>query len=120
MMDDIPSFDEQKEVISDTLDTGLQVRMLGREIGDGEWLEDDVRSAHRVTILAALIFALKGSYADFGINEWFLRPRQALNGLAPVDILRENWSADQFEVQTIMKLARFHIGPSAPDGPSVH
>lgn len=65
MMAHIPSFNEQMSIVRGTLDNDLQVRMLSQEIGDGACLGNDACPAHRVTVLAGLIFALKGSYADF-------------------------------------------------------
>jgi hypothetical protein len=117
-MDAVP-FEEQKQIIADSLSDDLQTHLLGQPIGDGGWISEHGKDGHRVTVLAGLIFALKGAYQDIGISRWFERPRSEIGGRAPVDILTGHWNASEPDVQAVLRLALFHAGPGVPP-PRLH
>ena len=120
-MTDVPDFSECCKLIADTLSEDLQARLLGQPVGDAGWMDEQGDDGHRVRVVSGLIFALKGTYADFGINRWFDRPRQQLNGKAPADILSGVWKRGNADVETVVHLALFHCGPSNnPHPPGLH
>ena len=88
-------------------------------MGDGAWIDNAAKESSRISILAGLVFALKGSYSDSGINQWFRRTRpDGLDGKAPVDVLNGDWNADTPYVQNVISLALYHAGPGAA-GPAL-
>lgn len=72
---------------------------------------DDV--AGRLHLLAKIIGSLKGAYNEAGIRRWFSRPRVQLDGQAPGDLLRGDWTPDQPEVLAVRVLADSLLGAGA-------
>jgi hypothetical protein len=62
--------------------------------------------AGRLHLLATVVGDLAGAYNDFGIRRWFDRPRTALGGKAPADILAGNWRPDGAGARRVRELAR--------------
>lgn len=71
--------------------------------------------AVRLHVLALIVTDLAGSYNDFGIRRWFQRPRAALNGQAPIDILTGAWDPDSDDVQRVRRLAGWLTGQASGD-----
>ena len=72
---------------------------------------DDV--ADRLHTVALVVASLNGSYNDVGVRRWFHRPRTALNGKAPADILAGDWSSDDADVVSVQALADSLLGAAA-------
>lgn len=72
---------------------------------------DDV--AGRLHLLAKVVGDLKGAYNDAGIRRWFERPRVQLDGRAPRDLLRGEWTPDQSHVLAVRGLANSLVGAGA-------
>jgi hypothetical protein len=72
---------------------------------------DDV--ADRLHTVALVVASLNGSYNDLGVRRWFHRPRTALNGKAPADILAGDWSSDDADVVSVQALADSLLGAAA-------
>lgn len=60
----------------------------------------------RAHTLALITAELAGSYNDHGIRRWFHRPRQALGGRTPAEVLSGDWDADCEEARAVLELAR--------------
>lgn len=61
--------------------------------------------AARLHTLALIVTDLAGSYNEFGIRRWFQRPRTALDGRAPRDILSGRWDTGAPDVGRVRELA---------------
>ena len=72
---------------------------------------DDV--ADRLHTVALVVASLQGSYNDLGVRRWFHRPRTALSGKAPADVLAGDWSSDDPEVVAVRSLADSLLGAAA-------
>jgi hypothetical protein len=48
---------------------------------------------------------LAGGYNPFGIRRWFHRPRTALDGRTPRQLLKKNWSSDSESARKVRALA---------------
>lgn len=68
------------------------------------------RIAGRLHFLAMVVSDLSGAYNDFGIRRWFGRPRQALDGAAPQDLLDDAWDPDDPGPRKVRVLARALLG----------
>ena len=96
----------------------LLVRMLGiadasmRRYASGERATPDEVAA-RLHWLAILVADLAGAYNDFGIRRWMQRPRLALDGSSPWQLLGDGWSPDSAAAQRIRALAAVLTGPQA-------
>lgn len=66
--------------------------------------------AARLHVVAMIVADLAGSYNDFGIRRWFQRPRTALAGRAPNEILTGAWAPDTEDVTRVQDLARSLLG----------
>ena len=71
------------------------------------------RTAARLHFLAMVVSDLSGAYNDFGIRRWFGRPRRALDGAAPQDLLTAGWDPDGPGPRRIRALARALVGSPA-------
>lgn len=69
--------------------------------------------AGRLHAILLIVADLAGTYNDFGIRRWFDRPRSALGGQGPAEILSGDWSPDASSVQSVRDLARALLGASA-------
>jgi len=98
------------ELLGDELPAllGISTSSLTR-YRSGERTTPDAVAA-RLHVLAQLVSDLAGSYNDFGIRRWFGRPRQALGGRAPNDILSGDWAPDDADVARVRALAESLLG----------
>lgn len=72
---------------------------------------DDV--ATRLHALAMICADLAGSYNDFGIRRWFARPRSALDGRTPAEVLAGGWAPEDPGPQQVRRLAAALADPGA-------
>jgi len=86
-------------VLVDLLGIDLLARLVGiapasarRYLAGDRATPDQV--AARLHWVALIAGDLAGSYNEFGIRRWFLRPRSQLDGKAPADVLAGEWSPD--------------------------
>lgn len=61
--------------------------------------------AARLHWLALVVEALEGTYNPIGIRRWFDRPRQALEGAAPLELLANDWLPEHPGPQRLRSLA---------------
>lgn len=66
--------------------------------------------AARLHSLAMVVSDLSGAYNDFGIRRWFDRPRDALGGVSPRQLLEAGWDPDDPGPQQVRALARALLG----------
>lgn len=64
------------------------------------------RVAARLHFLAQLVADLRGAYTDPGVRRWFNRPRTALGGRAPREVLSGEWAPDDPATLRVRELAR--------------
>jgi uncharacterized protein (DUF2384 family) len=69
--------------------------------------------AERVHWLAIVIGDLLGAYNEVGVRRWFERPRTALDGRRPSDILHGDWEPDEPASNGCVLLAASLAGVSA-------
>lgn len=69
--------------------------------------------AHRLHFLAMVVADLKGSYSDYGVRRWFDRPRSAIDGLRPRDVLSDSWTPEDGDVRRVTGLASALVGLNA-------
>ncbi|MBN6812943.1 hypothetical protein [Kocuria marina] len=98
------------DILSDELAglVGISASSLAR-YRSGERITPDPVAA-RLHVVAMVVSDLSGSYNDFGIRRWFQRPRTALGGRAPGEILSGHWNPDEDEVIRVRDLARSLLG----------
>ena len=61
--------------------------------------------AQRIHFLAILVALLRGSFNEFGVRRWFERPRSALDGQAPGELLAGTWDPDDPGPRGLRELA---------------
>lgn len=66
--------------------------------------------AARLHVVTQIVADLSGSYNDFGIRRWFTRPRRALDGRSPRDVLTGDWTPEADDVVRVRELARALLG----------
>jgi hypothetical protein len=76
---------------------------LRRYLGGSRTAPDAV--AERIHWLALAIGDLAGAYNDLGIRRWFERPRTALGGRSPAEVLAAGWLPDDPAVAAVRQLA---------------
>lgn len=69
---------------------------------------DDV--AWRLHVVARLLSSLVGSFNEYGVRRWFERPRSALEGATPGEILEQAESEDDEQLQQVIELADQLLG----------
>ena len=69
--------------------------------------------AWRLHLIARLLAALIGSYNDYGIRRWFERPRAALDGSTPREVLERAETEDDEQVEQLLELAEQLTGAAA-------
>lgn len=62
--------------------------------------------AARLHFLALVVGDLAGAYNAIGIRRWFDRPRSALDGHAPAELLAGDWQPDDQSAVRVRELAR--------------
>jgi hypothetical protein len=70
-------------------------------------------TAARIHWLALVTGDLRGAYNPTGVRRWFERPRSALAGRSPGDVLVGPWDPDDSEVRTVRALAEALAVPGA-------
>ena len=98
------------------LDDELLARLVGvsssslRRYAKGDRkTPDDV--AWRLHLLVRVLAALLGSYNAYGVRRWFVRPRSALGGATPAEVLERGEPED--DVHRVVELAEALLGPLA-------
>ena len=84
---------------------------LRRYAGSERRTPDEV--AWRLHLVARLLAALAGSYNEYGVRRWFERPRSALGGATPAQVLEHADSEDDEAVQRLVALADDLMGAGA-------
>lgn len=69
--------------------------------------------AARLHFLATLVGDLAGAYNEYGIRRWFERPRTALGGRPPEELLTGDWDPHREDVQQLRSLTRSLTGSPA-------
>ncbi|MGQ0669492.1 MAG: hypothetical protein ACT4PO_07455 [Actinomycetota bacterium] len=69
--------------------------------------------AARLHFLAKVVADLLGAYNEFGVLRWFDRPRAALGGRSPAEVLAGDWDPDAEGPLGVRSLARSLAGASA-------
>jgi uncharacterized protein (DUF2384 family) len=83
---------------------GVSVASLRRYAKDERPTPDVV--AARLHLLARIVAELRGAYSEVGVRRWFERPRTALRGRAPDDLLAGAWDPDGADAERVLALAR--------------
>lgn len=93
------------QVLGDDLATlvGTSVSSMHRYRSGERRTPDD--TAARLHVIAGIVADLSGSYNEYGIRRWFSRPRSALAGSSPKQLLRGNWDPATAEVEAVRRLA---------------
>ena len=106
------------QALSDVFGDDLLAKLVGVSVSsvhryrNGERTTPD-ETASRLHVLALITADLAGSYNDFGIRRWFQRPRSALGGRSPGNILSGAWSPEDASVQDVCALAAALLASSA-------
>lgn len=66
--------------------------------------------ADRLHLLAQVAADLKGAYDEVGIRRWFHRPRTALDGSTPSELLTESWGPGDPGPSAVREFARSLLG----------
>lgn len=102
-----------REILGDDLLSvlvgGISPSSLRRYASSERVTPDDV--AWRLHTLAGIVAALRGSYNDYGIRQWFERRRAQLAEKTPGQILLGAESVDDPEVKAVVALAEALLGP---------
>ena len=83
-----------------------------RRYETGERATPDGTSA-RLHFIAMVNADLLGSYNEFGVRRWYVRPRSALRGRSPADVLDGDWTPSDEEPSRVRQLAAALTAPSA-------
>jgi hypothetical protein len=105
-------------VLADRLGIDLLAGLVGiarvsaRRYLTGERATPDAVAA-RLHWIALIVGDLAGSYNEFGIRRWFVRPRSQLDGKAPADVLAGEWSPDDPGPRVVRALATSLVDAAA-------
>ncbi len=83
---------------------GVSVASLRRYVKDERPTPDVV--AARLHLIARIVAELRGAYSEVGVRRWLERPRTALRGRAPDDLLTGAWNPDGADAERVLALAR--------------
>lgn len=97
------------ELLADLLN--VSPTSLRRYASGGRCTPEEV--AGQLHLLVLLVADLAGGYNDYGIRRWFLRPRAALSGRTPRDLLKANADPGSAEARRLRALAGGLAGASA-------
>lgn len=107
-------WDALREIVGDQ----LLARMLKisessirRYTAGGRRTPDDV--AWRLHAIGGIVSALRGSYNEYGVRRWFDRPRTALDGRTPADVIADADSEDDESFRRVIELAEELLGAGA-------
>jgi hypothetical protein len=87
---------------------GISASSLHRYAAGERQTPDEV--AWRLHVVARLLAGLLGSYNDYGIRRWFVRPRTALDGDTPAEVLERAGDEDDPRLQRLLSLAGSLVG----------
>jgi uncharacterized protein (DUF2384 family) len=90
---------------------GISVSSLRRYASGTRRTPDEV--AARLHFLATVVADLVGTYNAFGVRRWFERPRSALGGRSPSQVLAGDWDLEDEGPLAVRSLARSLVGSSA-------
>jgi hypothetical protein len=104
--------------VREMLGDDLLVRLLGistsslRRYASGERDTPD-ETAWRLHIIARILGSLVGSYNEYGVRRWFERPRKALEGSSPSDVIIAARSEDDERLRDTLLLADELLGAAS-------
>lgn len=107
-------WDPARELLGDELLArvlGISGSSLRRYAAGDRRTPDEV--AWRLHAVARLLAALVGSYNDYGIRRWFERPRNALGGATPSEVVESAKSEDDEGLGRLLSLAEELTGAGA-------
>ena len=95
--------------VIDVLGEEMTARLIGSSVSSVRRYASGSRGtpqpiAERLHFLALVLADLAGSYNEFGMRRWFTRPRTALGGRRPVDLLG-SFDPDDAEASAVAELA---------------
>ncbi len=90
---------------------GVSLPSARRYLSGERTTPDDV--AARLHFIALVVGDLAGTYDELGIRRWFERPRSALGGRAPRDLLGPGFDPDGEDAKAVARLARSLAGATA-------
>jgi len=107
-------WDVLREIVGDR----LLARMLRvsessirRYTAGGRRTPDEV--AWRLHAIGGIVSALRGSYNEYGVRRWFDRPRSALDGRTPADVIATTGREDEEGFERVVALADELVGAGA-------
>ncbi|HXF73825.1 MAG TPA: hypothetical protein VNO79_14585 [Actinomycetota bacterium] len=90
---------------------GISGSSLRRYAGGARPTPDEV--AARLHVLATVVADLLGTYNALRVRRWFHRPRSALGGRSPAEVLSGPWNPEDEGPRAVRALARSLLGSSA-------
>ncbi len=107
-------WDALRELLGDRL-LGCMLRIsessIRRYTAGGRRTPDDV--AWRLHAIGGIVSALRGSYNEYGVRRWFDRPRTALEGRAPAEVIADAEGEDDSGFRRVVELAEDLLGAGA-------
>jgi hypothetical protein len=105
-----PRPDGEWAPVLETLGEELVASLVGASASSVRRYSNGERStpqdvAERLHFLALLLGHLAGSYNDYGMRRWFSRPRTALDGRAPADLMGKDFDPDGPDGERMRQLA---------------
>jgi hypothetical protein len=67
-------------------------------------------TAWRLHVIARLLASLVGSFNEYGMRRWFERPRRALEGATPAEVLERAESEEDEQLEQVIELADQLLG----------
>lgn len=117
-LEESPTPDHEWDSLEDVFGIDRLAELLGtssasvRRYHSGSRKTPDAIAA-RLHFLATLLGDLAGAYNEYGIRRWFERPRSALGGRAPDEVLSGEWDPHDEEVRKLRNLTRSLTGSPA-------
>jgi hypothetical protein len=110
-IEESPSPDHEWGALEDLFGTDRLGQLLGTSPASVRRYRSKARStpdrlAARLHFLATLVGDLGGAYNDFGVRRWFERPRTALDGRTPAELMQGEWDPEELALQRARDLAR--------------
>lgn len=105
------------EPVTETLGEDLVAELVGTSVSSvrryaAGTRDTPQRIAERLHVLALVLADLAGSYNDFGMRRWFTRPRRALDGRRPADLLGD-FDPEGSDAVAVLRLAAPLAGAGA-------
>jgi hypothetical protein len=89
---------------------GISASSLRRYAAGERTTPDEV--AWRLHAIARILAALVGSYNGYGVRRWFDRPRQALDGQTPAELVAAATDEEDERLRAAIELAESLVGPA--------